>query len=71
MISDLAVKELNAWRGERCSRLLAATEAGGQSGTPGKPEGELACRDKNDWGQKEGTHDRRFVGRGEEGRDWG
>lgn len=27
MISDLAVKELNAWRGERCSRLVAETAA--------------------------------------------
>ena len=29
MISALAARELNAWKGERCSRLLAETEGQG------------------------------------------
>lgn len=57
-ISALVAKELNALKGERCSRLLA--ETGGQRSTRSALEisGEkLACRNESDRSQKEGAHD--------------
>lgn len=56
MISALAVKELNAWRGERCSRLVAETVIKGQSGTRPAHLGKLACRNEGNGSQKEGAH---------------
>ena len=62
IISALAAKELNAWKGERCSRLLAETGVGGQSGATLEIWRGLSCRNEGDRGQKEGTHDGWFQG---------